>query len=135
MKLRNRWPELTIVAGILLFAIWYCTAFVLPNHPRRPKNVSPSATLIFQGGLAFWERCWVDENINQNSCQIFNGAGVILVDDIFLPYSGTGPVPESRLKISSNGHWGYITLQDGTILIPQKHYDAIRQQISPKVPK
>jgi len=135
MTLRKRLPEISITVGVLLLALWYCAAFVFPNHPRRPKNVPPSAALVFRGGHAYWQYCWLDESIQKDRCQIFNGDGVILVDDIFLPYSGTKPVPESRLKIDANNKTDtgngldYVLLTDRTILIQQRYYAAIRQDI------
>jgi len=115
------------------FVSWYCFTFILSNHPRRPASVPPQATLVFEGGVAFWERCWVDQAIQQNQCQIFNRKGVTLTEDVFLPYQGGGPVPESQLKIVSGGDWGVVKLQDGTILIPRTSYDVIRKRISGEV--
>ncbi len=135
MKLRNRWPELTIVAGIFLFALWYCAAFVFPNHPRRPKNVPASASLVLSGGHAFWQYCWLDTSIQKDRCQIFYAGGGTIICDIFLPYPGTEPVPKSRLKIDTSEKYdtgdgdSYVRLQDGTILIPQKWYAEGKRRI------
>lgn len=116
---------------VILFGWWYYAAFIAPNHPQRPSNVPPSATLVLQGFAAFWQKCWFDENLHKDRCQIFNRNGVILRDEIFLSYDGKATIPANRLKIVSGGGWDYIHLQDGSILIPQQGYEAIREVIAP----
>lgn len=52
----------------------------------------------------------------------------ILRDDVFIPYDGSRLVPVDRLKVGRQGSMSYVKLEDGTILIPQKNYEAIKKQ-------
>ena len=42
-----------LVGGVVICVIaWYLFAFVIPNHPARPRNVPKSATLVpFLAGM------------------------------------------------------------------------------------
>jgi hypothetical protein len=97
--------------------------------PKRPENVPARAIPIAIPHSYDWDYCWVDKTMNVNRCQIYNGDGLPLYDDVFLPYEGTGVVPEELLKISQKGGEQWIELQDGTILIPKSHYDQIKRLI------
>jgi hypothetical protein len=133
MKQSLSWLALAGVLSVL--SLWYYAAFIRPNHPPRPANVPPSATLILRGFDAFWQYCWVDQTINRDRCQIFNRGGTILRDDIFIPYDGSDLVLADKLKIGPSGNSAYVKLEDGTVLIPQKNYDAIKRSLTPSQPQ
>jgi hypothetical protein len=74
-----------------------------------------------------WDYCWLDEATNENRCQIFNKGGNILYDDVFLRYEGTGPVPQSELRIKQCAGEQWIVLENDVILIPKRGYERIRK--------
>ena len=51
-------------------------------------------------------------------------------DDVFLPYSGSGPIPNDELGIDVV-HSGstFIWLQNGVILLPRNDYENQKQLI------
>lgn len=120
---------------IMLLGWWYYEAFVAPNHPPRPANVPPSATLVLQGFNAFWQRCWFDESLMKDKCQIFNRVGGLIQDDVFLSYDGKATISASQLTIVPGGGWDNVHLEDGSILIPEHGYEAIRKVITPPANK
>jgi hypothetical protein len=97
--------------------------------PRRPQNVSVKATPVAIPHGYDWDYCWVDKTVNVNRCRIYNGDGLILYDDIFVRYEGSGVVPEDSLQISQKGGEQWIELQDGVILIPQSRYGQVKRLI------
>jgi hypothetical protein len=127
VKQRKSLAILFIAFAIFLW--WYYAAFIGPNHPKRPDNVPASATLVLQRFDAFWQYCWLDHNANKNRCKIFNRVGGVIRDEVFIPYSGDGPIPESRLKVGKGGDVDYVELQDGTFLIPENGYQEIRKEL------
>lgn len=98
-----------------------------------------------------WAYCWLDKSANVNRCRTYNGDGRRLYrfghendeDDVFLPYRGSGPVPEDQLLIdSARTQQDYIWLQNGTVLLPRNDYEnqktymdeftRVQQETSPK---
>ena len=122
-------PVLLIGAFGICLIVWYIFAFVVPNHPSRPKNVPTSATLVFQGWTHFWQECWFDSQQRQDRCRIYNGGGLILDEDVFLPMDGSGPIPEDQLKIGSGGGPYSVQLLNGTVMIPRSHFDGIKREL------
>jgi hypothetical protein len=96
---------------------------------ERPKNVPARATPIAIPHGYDWDICSVDKIRNVNRCQIYNGSGVLMYDDIFVKYEGDGVVPEELLNISQKGGEQWIQLQDGTILIPKSHFEQVSRLI------
>jgi hypothetical protein len=105
-------------------------AFVIPNDPSRPDNVPKSATLVFGGFTHFWQECWYDSEQQLDGCRIYNGSGIILRDDVYLPANGGAAISEDQLKIvpGSNPE-SVVHLSNGTVLIPQKNFDAIQKDL------
>jgi len=86
-----------------------------------------------------------------NRCRTYNADGQRLFrpghenddDDVFLPYSGRGPVPQDQLQIDiRNTQPDYVWLQNGIVLLPRNNYENLkgfidelmryRQNASPK---
>ena len=76
-----------------------------------------------------WDICWVDGSIAANRCRIYNAAGLLMYDDVFLRYEGRGVVAADHLAISQNGGEQWIELKDDTILIPRADYDRIKRNV------
>lgn len=52
-----------------------------------------------------------------------------MYDEVFVRYDGVGVVPEKSLRIAQTGGEQWIELQDGTVLIPQSHYEQVKRLI------
>ena len=93
--------------------------------PARPKNVPGDAIWVPGGKTEWWERCFYDKNQNFDKCQTFNANGLVLEDEVYLPYDGGRPAFSSELVIDP---WAglagpyIICLNNGRILLPQSHF-------------
>jgi len=96
-----------------------------PGVPRRAARVAFSK----DGG---WAYCWLDTEVNLNRCRTYNAYGDRLYrpgkkddpDDVFVRSEGTGPVPESELKIdASRTQVDSVWLRDGIILLPRNDFE------------
>jgi hypothetical protein len=117
------------VAYAVVFIIMLLMVSCKSDSPNRPAAVPAKATPIAIPHSYDWDYCWVDKVMNVNRCQIYNGEGLLMYDGIFVRYEGSGVVPEESLQISQKGGEQWIELQDGTILIPQSHYDQVKRLI------
>jgi len=93
--------------------------------PKDAVQVSFSRT----GG---WAHCWLDDERQLDRCRTYNGEGKRLYrpghegddDDVFLRYSGEGPVPANELQIDTvHSGISYIWLQNGEVLIPRNDFE------------
>jgi len=129
-KLDRNLPAV-LIAGLAIFAlVFYLFAFVLPNHPPRPRSVPKSATLVLFGFDHVWQECWFDPVPQQDRCHIYNGGGIVLNDGVFLAMDGGPAIPQDQLKIASGGNWYSVHLLNGKVLIPQEHFDEIRRELN-----
>ncbi len=117
------------VAYAVVFSILLLIVSCKSDAPKRPAGVPAKATPVAIPHSYDWDYCWVDKAMNVNRCQIYNGDGLQLYDGIFVRYEGSGVVQEEFLQISQKGGEQWIELQDGTILIPQSHYDQVKRLI------
>lgn len=119
-----------LVGGVVICVIaWYLFAFVIPNHPARPRNVPKSATLVLQGWDHFWQECWFDSAEQQDRCRIYNGSGYLLRDEVFLPANGGKALSDDQLKVASGGDSRSVHLLNGTVLIPREHFEGIKKEL------
>jgi hypothetical protein len=119
-----------LVGGVVICAIaWYLFAFVIPNHPARPRNVPNSATLVLQGWDHFWQECRFDSGEQQDMCRIYNGSGYLLRNEVFLPANGGKALPDDQLRVASGGDSHSVHLLNGTVLIPREHFDGIKKDL------
>jgi|ERR1035437_5202779 hypothetical protein len=125
------WKQPAFVFGVLAIAVCalYIWIFVIPNHPSRPDNVPKSTTLVLMGWTHYWQECWFDSATQQDRCRIYNGNGIILRDDVFLPANGGGAIRENQLMIAPGGDSCSVHLSNGTVLIPAKNFDEIRREL------
>ena len=95
--------------------------------PKRPENVSVDAVRI-PGikGTDFWQQCSLQQTTHVVRCQIFNGVGHVLREDVFVPYIGSLPSEQRDLKIVPRGGNEWVELENGTILIPESQFARIK---------
>jgi len=122
-----------LLGGVVISAIvFYLFAFVIPNHPSRPRNVPKSATLVLVGFSHYWQECRFDEIQRQDRCRIYGGKGDILRDDVFLDLDTKKPVKRDELEIVQGGGADSVHLKNSKTLVPQANFDAIRKQMRPE---
>lgn len=93
----------------------------------RPNNV-PIGAVYIKGphGAGVWHACQMTSYSTDVKCQIYNINGSIIIDDIFVVYSGQAPRTTNDLNISLDGGDEYIKLKNGTILISRKDEAKLR---------
>lgn len=116
-------------AHLALLIVMGFTVSCKKDLRKRPDSVPAKATPIAIPYGFDWDYCWVDKAMNVNKCQIYNGNGLLMYDDVFVRYEGTEVVPEESLKITQKGGEQWIELEDGTILIPESDYSRIRKTL------
>lgn len=119
-----------LVGGVVICLVaWYVFTFVIPRHPARPRNVPQSATLVLTGWDQFWQECRFDSAEQQDRCRVYNGAGSLLRDEVFLPANGGKALPDDQLKVSAGGDSHSVHLLNGTVLIPRDHFEGIKKEL------
>jgi hypothetical protein len=123
-------PALLLGGAAICACLLYVWIFVLPNHPSRPANVPKSASLVLEGWGHFWQECRFDSAQHQDRCRIYGGGGDVLRDDVFLPENGGAVISGDQLKIVPGGiAESVVHLLNGTLLIPQKNFEAIKREL------
>ena len=124
----------SIVVAVLVacFGVYFGTRLYIghrqPYLPSRPNNVSPDAVYI-QGpdGRGLWESCTIVADITD--CTIASTKGSIFHKGIFIPYRGNGPTTKEQLVITQKSGEGWVSLADGTYLIPAQNNEASRRYL------
>ena len=96
----------------------------------KPTNVPDDAVPIpYIATGRLWAKCWVEGA--DTRCRIFNGAGEIFQDDIFITYSRGAAVAASDLVIvpERSGPPDYLLLKTGEILLPKTNYAEHRRNV------
>lgn len=85
----------------------------------RPSNV-PVAAVLSPGpkSTGVWQHCELASQ-GQVHCRIYNRNGLLLYDEAFVIYSGSMPISQTELTLSSDSGVQWIRLTNGTILIPR----------------
>ena len=95
----------------------------------RPQSVSSDATYVLGGKLGgWWEECAFDAASRAPHCRIWNGAGLLLEDEEFLPYEGSLPTA-GELKIPPDPKFpgpDRIFLSNGSVLLPRSRFDELK---------
>lgn len=103
-------------------------------EPRvvRPQGAPTDATFVRGAKIGWWQRCTLGTGSEGVHCQIWNGAGLVLVDEEFLPYDG-GPTPTAEeLKIPPDTKFAgpdRIFLANNRVLLPRSRYDELKKFI------
>jgi hypothetical protein len=107
-------------AGVIMSLTCSCS-----TSQQRPVNVpSDAVKVIGAKGTGPWQSCELTR-ADQVHCRLFNINGEILYDDTFIVYSGRRPKSPSDLRISTKGGEQWVLLENGTVLIPEKHRTEI----------
>ena len=125
-------PLLLLGGAAICALVFYLFAFVIPNHPSRPRNVPKTATLVLAGFNHYWQECGFDEIQGQDRCRIYGGKGDVLRDDVFLDLDTKKPLKQDELEIVQGGGADSVRLKNSKILVPQANFDEIRKQMRPE---
>jgi len=98
------------------------------QDPKRPTNVPTGAVAVsIPKSNYLWKYCWYDPQDSDDHCRVFNGNGLIIIDDTFDPYDGGPPVPSEELRIDSRRSFGdWVWLENGRILLPRSDFDQVK---------
>ena len=120
-----------LIVGIIgiTFGLIMLLAPHSPYSPHRPSNV-PSGAVYIQGpdGHGLWESCNV--SANEIDCKIANVSGSVLHDGRFIPYNGTAAPAQKDIVITQKSGDGWISLANGTYLIPAENNEASKRYLN-----
>lgn len=126
------WVTVVCVTMIVLVAIAGGVKIYIshrsPYAPSRPEHI-PANAIYIQGpnGHGLWEACsFQGADIN---CIIANVSGAVLHEGKFIPYRGAPPANSDELVITQKSGDGWVSLSNGTYLIPAEHNEASRRYL------
>jgi hypothetical protein len=99
---------LGILAATIIIVLVGLRVLIWWGHstPRRPQNLPSNAVWVPGPRVALdlsrrgdWLGCSVEES--HNRCVVTQANGTVEYDSLFSPLSGTGSVPEERLRFSA----------------------------------
>jgi len=104
----------------------------------RPATVPEDAVPIpYIAKTRLWAKCWAEGT--QNHCRVFDPAGMLLHDDVFLTYGrGTPVAPSDLVIIPERSGPDYLWLKNGEILLPATNYREHRrnvEKLGPSIPQ
>ena len=111
-------------------ALMLCAACDYKSDVIRPTGVPPDATYVLGGKFGgWWQQCTSAARGQAVQCRIWNGSGLVLVDEGFMPYDGGAPPLAEELKIALEPVFpgpDRIFLSNGRILLPQSRFDELK---------
>lgn len=124
--------QLSVLTVFAILGVYPLLRFYInhrqPYIPSRPYSISAEATYI-QGpnGQGLWESCHI--LAAGIECVIASASGSILREGQFIPYKGMGPTTQSQLVITQRSGEGWVSLVDGTYLIPAQNNKSSRRYL------
>jgi hypothetical protein len=137
---------LGILAVLIVTALLGMRLLIWWGHstPRRPSGLPANAVWVPGPPVVLdlsrrgdWLGCSVEGS--HNRCVVTQANGTVEYEGLFSPLSGTGPVPEERLRFSAKDSgelWVWLNqdsknvpvvrLQDGTVLLPVNGYEELK---------
>ena len=116
----------------MVYALMLPSLFLCGCEPTRPSDVPGDAIYVPGGKTGWWERCSYEKNQDLDKCQTFNAEGVVMEDEVYLPYDGGRPLLSSELVIDPDGRVAgpyIICLKNGRILLPQSHFASDKKYV------
>lgn len=118
-----------IVALYCVVALLFSSACTRRPHVNRPDGVSVGAIFVRGAKVGWWQECtpaYADQAVH---CRIWNEAGLILEDEVFMPYDGGSTATGEELKIKPNPTFpgpDRVFLTNGRILLPRSRFDELK---------
>lgn len=95
-------------------------------EPPRPKNVPLDAVRLGHAKGPQRAVCSFEKAVNR--CRVFNAGGVLLRDDVFLPYDGGPAVPAADLRIRWQcSQIDSLCLENGRYLLPRTDFERHKE--------
>jgi hypothetical protein len=98
-----RWRSLGTVIVLVAVVLWWAG-----RPPQRPHSVSSNALHVEPNNVGFtlhktgyWLDCWFDKDSNVDRCRLTDAKGTGLFEDVFLPWVGQTPLPQSELILDA----------------------------------
>src|SRR5579859_6149111 len=114
----------------LAVAFLLCFACGRRSEVVRPAEVPSDATYVAGGKVGgWWQQCTSAKAGQAVHCRIWNGAGLVLVDEEFLPYDGGAPPTADELKIAPDPTFpgpDRIFLSNSRVLLPRSRFDELK---------
>ena len=102
-----------------------------PNpNPVRPRGVPIDAVLIMSTKIGWWQHCAIMAEGQGVQCRIWNGLGLILENEEFLPYDGKVTPRADELRISPDPTFpgpDRIFLTNGRVLLPKSRFERLKK--------
>jgi len=119
------------VTVVCSFFTWGCRN---SGVPKRPDKVPASAILAPGGKIGgWWQYCKFNETDKQVYCTIWNVAGLVLYNGIFLPLDRQPLMPD-EIKVVYNprspDNVQLVCLASGRILVPASEFDRLSKFFS-----
>jgi hypothetical protein len=96
----------------------------------RPAGIPADSTYVAGGKVGgWWQQCTPTSAGQAVHCRIWNGAGLILEDEEFLPYDGGPPPTTDELKALPNPKFpgpDRIFLSNNRVLLPRSRFDELK---------
>jgi hypothetical protein len=118
--------KLSVATVLFLSALAACTGKTVVI---RPGGVPVDAVLVSGAKVGWWQQCAPASTTRAAHCRIWNGAGLILEDEEFLPYDGGLPCTAEELRIAPDPAFpgpDRIFLANGRILLPRSRFDELK---------
>lgn len=99
----------------------------------RPQNVPADAVFVFGAKIGWWQQCIAADVEQRVHCRIWNGAGLVLLDEDILPYDG-GPLPKAvELQIDPESTFSgpdRIILVNKRYLLPKSRFEELKKFVN-----
>jgi len=120
---------LVIVAVVTAVAVVPHLNMQLWSPDPKPASVPDDAVPIpYIAKSRLWAKCWVEGT--DTRCRIFNSAGKLLQDDVFVAYADQTSVAASELTIvPERSGPDHLWLKNGEILLPETNYPEHRRNV------
>lgn len=96
----------------------------------RPTGIPLDATYVAGGkGGGWWQHCMAANVGEAVHCWIWNGGGLVLLDEEFLPYDGGAAPTAEELKILPDPTFpgpDRIFLANGRVLLPRHRFEELK---------
>lgn len=123
-------PSFAVALFPCAVALFLCSACTRKADVVRPGSVSVDAVFVRGAKVGgWWQQCTPSRAGEALHCRIWNGAGLLLEDEEFLPYDGGSTPFGGELKISPDPTFpgpDRIILTNGRILLPHSRFNELK---------
>jgi hypothetical protein len=115
---------------VVALAVLLCSACTRKSEMVRPEGVSADAVFVRGGKVGWWQQCTLPTGGQAVHCRIWNGAGLVLEDEEFLPYDEGARPGAEELMISADPTFpgpDRIILKNGRVLLPRSRFNELKK--------